>query len=141
MKSPGLLCAWVLGAWLLAAGAPAQTAPDAADSIKSGLLIMSQVATQTDQLVAARSYEQLPRQSSELDRGVAAVSAGITNQPSDFKSKVGPLLAKARVASNAIAEAAKTHNDAMLDTSRRQLTAAVQAVIDSFPAPMRPPGH
>jgi hypothetical protein len=134
-------CAGVLlaAALLLAAGPlRAQTIFKSPDSVRAGLRIMNQVVRHTGQLIASKTYDQLPHERREFDEGLDTLQEGIGNQPADFKTKLGPLIAKARVASSAISEAAQTHNDAALGVSHGQFAAAVKALTEAFPEELRP---
>jgi len=131
---------WPLAASLLlfTGALSAQTAWKSPESVKTGLRIMNQVVGHTGRLIAAKNYDQLPHEGQEFEEGLAVLNEGIANESPDFKTKIGPLLAKARVASNAMSEAAQTHNDAMLSVTHDQFAAAVKAVTDMFPEDMRP---
>jgi len=134
-SAPGLLAAVLL---LFAGALPAQTTWKSPESIKTGLRIMNQVVGHTGRLIAAKNYDQLPREGQEFEQGLAVLNEGIANESADFKTKIGPLLAKARVAANAMSEAAQTHNESMLSLTHEQFAAAVKAVTDMFPEEMRP---
>jgi hypothetical protein len=131
-----LICAALL---LAAAPLRAQTTFRSPDAVRTGLRVMNQVVRQTERLIASKTYDQLPHEAREFDAGLDALQEGVGNQPSDFKTKLGPLLAKARVAASAMSEAAQTHQDAALGTTHEQFATAVKAVTEAFPKELRPP--
>jgi hypothetical protein len=123
---------------LLCPAARGQSFVGSQDKVKSGLATMNAVVAQSERLIAAHDYSQLPRQSNEFEAGLIALEQGLGSQPSALKSKLEPLIAKARVASNAMSEAAQSHRDSMLPLTHRQLSEAVSAIIASFPAALQP---
>jgi len=124
---------------LLAIGTVHAQAPlKSPEAVSTGLRIMSQVVRHTDRLIAAKTYEQIPHECGEFEEGMKEVQNGVGTQPSELKTKLSPLLAKARVASNAMSEAAMSRNDAQLALAHDQFAAAVSSVIQLFPADLRP---
>jgi len=99
---------------------------------------MSEVVVQSDSLIASRAYEQLPQQSMQFERGLATLGQGLDVESADRRQQLRPLLAKARVASSAMSEAAKTRNDAMLKLTHEQLAAIVKAIVQAFPPELQP---
>ncbi len=124
---------------LLAAAVGAQTAFRTPASIRVGLSVMSQVVENTGQLIASGRYDQLPAESNEFEAGVTALEQGLGDQPSPFKTRIEPLLAKARVAASAMSEAVASHRNSMLPVAHDQLADAVQSLIALFPQSLRPP--
>lgn len=99
---------------------------------------MNAAVADSERLIASHDYGQLPRESNEFEAGLIALEQGLGNQPSPLKSKLEPLIAKARVASSAMTEAAEAHRDSMLPLAHRQLAEAVTAIIAAFPPALRP---
>jgi hypothetical protein len=99
---------------------------------------MDEVVKQSGRQVAGHDYGLLPRQAKEFEAHLTAFEKALGSQPSDLKSKLDPLIAKARVASSAMSEAAESHRDSMLPLTHRQLADAVSAIIASVPAALRP---
>lgn len=99
---------------------------------------MKAAVADSERLIASHDYGQLPRESNEFEAGLIALEQGLGDQPSPLKSKLEPLIAKARVASSAMTEAAEAHRDSMLPLAHRQLSEAVTAIIAAFPPALRP---
>jgi hypothetical protein len=126
------------GVLLLAAAALAQTTFKSPDSVKTGLRIISQVVRHTGRLIDAKNYDQVPHETGEFDEGMQTLQEGVGTQATEFKAKLDPLLAKARVASNAMSAAAMAHNDPQLRSAHDQFATAVGSVVELFPADLRP---
>ncbi len=124
---------------LLAAGVWAQAVFRAPESVRLGLSVMSQVVENTGRLIAAGRYDQLPAESNEFEAGVTALEQGLGNPPTPFKTRIEPLLARARVAASAMSEAVASHRNSMLPVAHDQLADAVQSLIAMFPASLQPP--
>ncbi len=123
---------------LLAAAVCAQSAFRAPESIRVGLSVMSQVVENTGRLIAAGRYDQLPAESNEFEAGMTALEQGLGDQPSPFKTRIDPLLARARVAASAMSEAVASRRDSMLPVAHDQLADAVRSIIALFPESLRP---
>lgn len=121
-----------------AGAARAQSTMRSPESVQTALGILSQVVADSGKLIAARRYDQLPRESNEFEAAVTVLEQGLGNQSSTLKSKLEPLVGKARVASSAMREAVEAHRDSMLPLAHRQLAQAVSEIIASFPASLRP---
>jgi hypothetical protein len=126
-----------LGLWLLVlayalcdstARAQSEAAFRAPDSIRSGLAILDQVVIDSGRLIAAGSFDQLPRQSDQFESGASAVEQGLSDSPSQFRRDVERVLARARVASGAMSDAAAAHRTALLPAEHQQLADAVRAL-------------
>ncbi len=123
---------------LLAVALPAQTALKSPQTVKTGLRILNQVVGHTGRLIAAKSYDQVPREAGEFTDGVAVLREGLAGEPAAFKAKIEPLIEKALKASSAMVDAAKAGNEATLTTTYDQFAAAVKVVIEAFPEDLRP---
>ncbi len=123
---------------LLGAAVCAQTAFRAPESIRVGLSVMSQVVENTGRLIAAERYDQLPAESREFEAGMTALQQGLGDQPSQLRTQIEPLLARARVAASAMSEAVAAHRDSMLPVTHDQLADAVRSIIALFPESLRP---
>jgi hypothetical protein len=132
------LCTLLLAQSLCGPTARAQASFPAPESIRMGLAILNQVVTDSGRAIAAGSYDQLPRQSDQFDRGVAAVEQGLGDGHSQFRRDVERVLARARVASGAMSDAATAHRTAMLPAAHQQLADAVRALNALFPPELRP---
>ncbi len=75
-----------------------------------------------------------------MEAGLTALEQGLGGRPSELRSKLEPLIGKARIASSAMSEAVASHRDSMLPLAQRQLADAVNAIIASFPPELRPAG-
>jgi hypothetical protein len=123
---------------VLSGGALAQAPVDTVQAVRSGLAMMDQVVDRTGQLVQTKTYDSLPREAANFEPALATLEAGVAHEPSDFRQRLGPLLAKARVAASGMSEAVKSHNEPMIILSQRLFAAAVQAAIGLFPAALQP---
>ena len=121
--------------WSVAWGQSIVKSPE---GVKSALAAMSEVVEQSGRLIASRDYAQLPREANEFEARLIEFEQGIGSQPSELKSTLEPLIAKARVAASAMSEAAQSHRDSMLPLTHRQLASAVAAMLAATPASMRP---
>jgi hypothetical protein len=110
----------------------------APESIRSGLAILNQVVIDSGRLIAAGSFEQLPRQSDQFESGATALEQGLGDSHSQFRRDVERVLARARIASGAMSDAATAHRTAMLPAAHQQLADAVRALDALFPPEVRP---
>lgn len=108
------------------------------DAVRGALAGMNEVVEHSGQLITSHSYDQLPAQANQFEARLIAFEQGIGTQPSELKSKLEPLIAKARVASSAMSEAAQSHRDSLLPITHRQLAGAVNAIIAAIPPALRP---
>jgi hypothetical protein len=108
------------------------------DAVRGALAGMNEVVEHSGRLIASRDYSQLPGQANEFEARLIAFEQGIGSQPSELKSTLEPLIAKARVASNAMSEAAQSHRDSLLPLTHQQLAGAVSAIIAAVPPSLRP---
>jgi hypothetical protein len=123
----------------LGAGSPARAQNlRSPDSVKSALGILARVVADSGKLISAHRYDQLPRESNEFEAGLTALEQGVGNRPSPLRTKLEPLVGKARVASSAMSEAVEAHRDSMLSLAHRQLADAVSEIIAAFPPDVRP---
>lgn len=135
-KRMAMALMWVCGL-LWAATLPAQTLKSP-QSVTTGLRILNQVVGHTERLIAAKSYDQIPREAGEFAEGVAVLREGLAAEPASFKSKVEPLIDRALQASNALGDASKAGDEAAIKKDHEQFSAAVKTVIDAFPEDVRP---
>jgi len=119
---------------LLGPAARAQSSIRAPESVRSGLAILDQVVIDSGHLIAAGSYDQLPRQSDRFESGAAALEQGLGDSPAQFRRDVERVLARARVASGAMSDAATAHRTALLPAAHQQLADAVRALDVLFKA-------
>jgi hypothetical protein len=134
-----LLAATVLGG----PRARAESSFRAPESIRMGLGILNGVVIDSGRLIAAASYDQLPKQAERFEAGMAALQQGLGEGASPFRKQIEPLIARARVASSAMSEAARARRTSMLPVAHQQLADAVKALIALFPPDLRPaaPAH
>jgi hypothetical protein len=128
---------------LTALGGPlarADSSLGAPESVKMGLGILNDVVVNSGRLIAAGSYDELPKQADRFEAGMAALQQGLGEGASPFRKQIEPLLARARVASSAMSEAARSHRTEMLPIAHRQLADAVRALIALFPPELQPAG-
>ncbi len=123
---------------LLGSAAWGQSVVRSADAVRSALAGMSEVVNQSGRLITSHDYGQLPREANEFEAHLIAFEQGLGTQPSALKSKLEPLIAKARVASSAMNEAAESHRDSMLPLAHHQLEDAMAAMIAAMPESLRP---
>jgi hypothetical protein len=133
-----ILAGLLLAAVVLGPAARAQSTFRAPESVKIGLGILHQVVVDSGRLITAGSYDQLPQQSDRFEAGMAALQQGLGEGASPFRKQIEPLIARARVASSAMSEAAKARRTSMLPVAHKQLADAVSALIALFPPDMRP---
>lgn len=107
-------------------------------SVKDALGLMSRVVSDSGQLIASHHYDELPRESRDLEAGLATLERGLQQQPTGLRSKLQSLVGKARIASSAMTEAVEAHRDSMLPLAHRQLADAVSAIIATVPPDLRP---
>ncbi len=117
--------------------AVAQEPASPENPVRAGLGIMNRVVSESGTQIGAHRYEQLPREAAEFERGLERLTEGLSDSPPELRQRLGPLLAKARVASSAMAEAARSRNEAMIPVTHRQLAAAVQAINELLPPAQR----
>lgn len=108
------------------------------EAVRGALAGMNEVVEHSGRLIASHDYSQLPGQANEFEARLIAFEQGIGPQPSELKSKLEPLIGKARVASSAMSEAAQSHRDSLLPLTHRQLAEAVSAIIAAIPPALRP---
>ena len=108
------------------------------DAVRGALAGMNEVVEHSGRLIASHDYGQLPAQANEFEARLIAFEQAIGPQPSELKSQLEPLIAKARVASSAMSEAAQSHRDSLLPLTHRQLAGAVSAIIAAVPASLQP---
>lgn len=136
--------AWLAGAVIAAAAmhtAAAQIVMSSPEMVKSGLAAMDRVVSESEQLIAAGDYDQLPRESDHLESGLATLQSGLagpSSPPEQSRAMLDLLIAKSRVAASAMGEAARSHNTSMVRVTASQLAAAVNAIVALFPRELRP---
>jgi hypothetical protein len=139
MRQAARLClAPLLAALANLACAQAQAPLTPAQSVQVGLTVMSNVVVQSDGLIAAHAYEQLPQQQAQFERGLSTLQRGMALAPPEHLQLLERLLAKARVAASGMTEAARAHNDSLLKVTHNQLAAAVSGVVKIFPPSLQP---
>lgn len=121
-----------------APAARAQGTQAAPGSVQSALDVLSRVVAESGEMIAAHRYGELPRESDEFEAGLTALEKTLGSRPSTLRTKLEPLIGKARIASSAMSEAVKARRDSMLPLAHRQLADAVRDIIDSFPPELRP---
>ncbi|HTV52909.1 MAG TPA: hypothetical protein VME21_17080 [Steroidobacteraceae bacterium] len=133
----------LLAAWMLAGSAGAQALPPSqpltpAQAVHVGLTLMSDVVAHSESLILAHSYDQLPQQRAQFERGLMTLQQGLTLISPKQRPQLDRILAKARVAASGMSEAAGQHNDPMLKLTHEQLAAAVSAAVQVFPHDLQP---
>jgi hypothetical protein len=108
------------------------------DQVRTGLRIMNQVVGHTGRLIAAKNYDQVPREGGEFTEGAGLLRTAIAGEPADFKAKATPAIDKAAAASAALSEASKSHDDAKVGPAHAAFASAVQALIALFPDAVKP---
>jgi hypothetical protein len=131
------LCALLLALSLCAPAARAQSSAPGPESIRTGLAILDQVVADSGRLIAAGSYDQLPRQSDQFESGATVLEQGLGDTPAQFRRDVERVLARARVASGAMSDAAAAHRTALLPAAHQQLADAVRALDVLFAPELR----
>jgi hypothetical protein len=133
------ICLLSLSAASLAVVADAQTSLKSSDDVRRALATLNRVVGHTQRLMDAKNYERLPHENGEFAEGSEALAKSIQGEPAAFKARVLSLLKTADSDSEALATAAKAHDDAQLATAHAALAQAVKIVIASFPADVQPP--
>ncbi len=110
----------------------------APESIRVALRTLNEVVIESGRLIAAGHYDALALQTQRFEAGVTALQQGLGEGASPLQKQLEPLLARARVASNAMSEAAGAQRISMLPVAHRQLAQAVTAIIALFPPDLRP---
>lgn len=132
------LAGLLLGLAALGLEARAQSSLRAPESVKIGLGILEEVVIDSGRLIAAEDYDALPRQADRFEAGMAALEQGLGEGASPLRKQIEPLIARARVASSAMSEAARARRTSMLPIAHQQLADAVDALIPLFPPDLRP---
>jgi hypothetical protein len=128
----------LLGLAVLGSAARAESSLRAPEAVKLGLGILKEVVTDSGRLIAAGRYDDLPGESDRFEAGMADLQQGLGAGTSPFRKQLEPLIARARVASSAMSEAARARRTSMLPIAHEQLAQAVDALIQLFPPDLRP---
>jgi curli biogenesis system outer membrane secretion channel CsgG len=118
--------------------AAAQTTLSSPDQVKQALSAMSRVVDHTQRLIAAKNFNQLPRENEEFMDGSRALEQGIANDPSALKTKVEALLQKADANAKTLADASAGSDQTQLSKMHNAFAASVKEVLAAFPVNMQP---
>ncbi len=123
------------------AAAPSAYAADmkSPDTVKKSLGTLTRVVAHTQRLIDAKNYDRIPHENEEFKEGAEALEKSVAGEPADFKTKIDPLLKQAEADSQAVADAAKAHDDAKLASTHATFDASVKTVVAAFPASVQPP--
>jgi hypothetical protein len=131
-----------LTAMCLAAGvgfAVAQTPKLASPAqVQKALGAMNRVVDHTQRLIAAKNFNQLPRENEEFMEGSDALKQGIASEPAAFKTKVEALLDKADASSKNLAGASSAADPSKLSQLHDELASSVRLIVAAFPNDVKP---
>jgi hypothetical protein len=130
-------CVFLLGVSLVSQ-AQAQSSLKSPDDVRKALATLNRVVGHTQRLMDAKNYDRLPHESGEFDEGSEALQKSIANESTAFKARIVPLLKIADSDSEALAAAAKSHDDAQLASVHSALAADVKNLIAAFPTAVQP---
>jgi hypothetical protein len=118
---------------------PAAWAADPAspDQVKTGLHILAGVYGDMDRKLAAGQYDRLPHENQEFQEGSGALRDAIAQEPAPFKGQVEASLKSALSASQAVADASKSHDKAQVSQALATLAASLTRLNALFPAALR----
>ena len=103
------------GIGLAAAQTPQLSSPA---QVQKALRVMNRVVDHTQRLIAAKNFNQLPRENEEFMEGSDALKQSIAGDPAAFKTKIEALLDKADATSKDLAAAAGASDAAKLSRLR-----------------------
>jgi hypothetical protein len=134
-----LACAASLGLVLSIVPLAAQATMKSPQQVMNALATFPRTVLHTQILINAKNYARLPHENGEVKEGTEALEKSIADEPAGFKAKVEPLLKKADADSEAIADAANTHDDAKLASAHAAYENSVKLLLAAFPASVQPP--
>lgn len=127
-----------VGSVLLAVAASASAALQAPKSVAGALRILNQVAGHTGRLIQSKDYDEVAGEHREFTEGAAMLREALRGEPADFTAKVETALDDAIKASESMGRAAAGGGAAEAEAAQAEFAAKVKAVIDLFPAEVRP---
>ena len=123
------------GLSLAFAQTPELSAPGQA---QKALTAINRVVDHTQRLIAAKNYNQLPRENEEFMEGSDALKKSIAGDPAAFKTKVEALLDKADANSKELAAASSGSDPSKLLRLHDDLANSVRQIVSAFPNDARP---
>jgi sporulation protein YlmC with PRC-barrel domain len=123
------------GIGLASAQTPQLSAPGQA---QKALTAMSRVVDHTQRLIAAKNYNQLPREDEEFMDGSDALKKSIAGDPPAFKTKVEVLLDRADANSKDLAAASSGSDFSKLSRLHEDLANSVRQIVSAFPNDAQP---
>jgi hypothetical protein len=127
--------AMCFAAGVAVAQAPQLSSPEQA---QKALSVMSRVVDHTQRLIAAKNFNQLPRENEEFAEGSDALKQSIAKDPAAFKAKIEALLEKAGATSKDLAAASSTSDSSKLSRLHDELAQSVRLVVAAFPNDAKP---
>ncbi len=106
--------------------------------VQKALGVMNRVVDHTQRLIAAKNFNQLPRENEEFMEGSDALKKGISGDPAAFKTKVEALLEKADANSKELAAASSASDASKLSRLHDELATSVRRVVAAFPGNVNP---
>jgi hypothetical protein len=106
--------------------------------VQKALGVMNRVVDHTQRLIAAKNFNQLPRENEEFMEGSDALKQSIAGDPAAFKTKIEALLDKADANSKDLAAASNASDPSKLSQIHDELATSVRMVVAAFPNNVKP---
>jgi len=129
------IAAMGLAASVSVAAAQTLSSPDQA---QKALTVMNRVVDHTQRLIAAKNFNQLPRENEEFVEGSDALKHSIAGDPATFKTLVETLLEKADASSKSLATASSSADASRLSKLHDEFANSVSQVVAAFPNNVKP---
>jgi sporulation protein YlmC with PRC-barrel domain len=105
---------------------------------QKALTAMNRVVDHTQRLIAAKNYNQLPRENEEFMEGSDALKKSIAGDPAAFKTKIEALIEKADANSKELAAASSGSDASKLSRLHDDLANSLRQIVSAFPTDARP---
>jgi hypothetical protein len=132
-----LLCAAALSLACVV-GASAAIEVKAPKQVQQALGTLNRVVDHTGRLISAKNYTQLPAENNEFKEGTSALQKTLSEQSRSLRTKVRPMLNKAREEAQSLADAASSNDNAKLAAIHVALANSVKGIIGAFPTNVQP---
>jgi hypothetical protein len=99
---------------------------------------MNRVVDHTQRLIAAKNFNQLPRENEEFIEGSNALKRSISGDPAAFKTKIEALIDKADANSKDLAAASGGSDASKLSRLHEELANSVRQIVSAYPSEAQP---
>ena len=118
---------------------PAAAQLKSPDKVKVALRLLVQVSNDFKRQITAKNFARIPHEYMEYTEAADALRSAISDEPADFKAKVEPRLKASVTAFQKVSDMSANTPDAdKLMAEHGKAVTAMNAVIDLFPADLRP---